>query len=176
MKKQIIWVSCAMLLLSACPQNGNKIQKPDGAPPAAVQSFPTEQLPCCWDDLQQKQAEYQDLALKAYNGDEAALKSLLELSDKVGLMNGYGHGAVLAVILMHLGDQRFAYTLQSIALDSQHTVNTGTEEHPETLRVTLLNVIDSGFSLLSATGNDLQNLGQYPLSAEILKYELASPQ
>lgn len=111
--------------------------------------------------------------MKAYNGDEAALKSLLELSDQVGLMNGYGHGAILALILSHLGDQRFAYHLQFMDLDSTHTVETGASEKPEPLRVTLLNMLDSGFSLLAATGQDIPDFESFPLTTELLKYEVS---
>lgn len=188
MKKQSILALLALCALSACPANeqtASESTAPSNAPvatptPTAIPvevlpsikpltELPKNQLTCCWEDFQPLLADYQAVALKAFNGDEAALKSLLELNTKIKDMQiFYQHGVVLAGILSQIGDLRFARSIEQNAALFQQT-------HPvfeESLRDTLRNQLEGGFSLNQAPPVQQATLDQFPATSSRLGYEV----
>lgn len=170
MKKHLLTL-LLLPLLTACPeqQTGQtEIPAPSGTPVPVANAFPHSHLSCCWDQLAQKEADYQTQALAAFNGDEAALKKLLALSGQLEIGLSYAHGTVLAEILNHLGDARFAYVLQQEKLDATNTLFE--EKQLDTLR----NLIEGGFTLNTDAGVRQRQLSDFPLTAGLLIYKLES--
>ncbi len=181
MKKQSLLIVLCLALLTACPaeQNTNgdpssdastsELASPQAPPPALepVEVFPTEHIACCWEALSALDANYPALTLDAYNGKTEALQELLKLTSKMDLYHSYGHGATLADILNHVGDQRFAQALIAIASDLV-TPNPNFEAEP--LKYTLRNSLEGGFSLNEAEEIRKQSLINFPLSSAQLNY------
>lgn len=167
MKKQ--FPILALLLLTACPQSSQEeISAPSDPLPQAVEAYPQENLPCCWQDLNSLNANYANLAREAYNGEATALVQLFKLSRQTSAQTTHIHGTVLASILHHLGDQRFAYTLQDFRNQGGLKQN-----HPlfeETLFDTLRNELEAGLSLSVDAETSRSKLLDYPLTAALLNY------
>lgn len=172
MKKQSFFILLCLTLLTACPAEQNtseELASPQVPPPVLtpVTQFPAENISCCWQALTALDADYPELALKAYNGEAKSLQQLLKLSSKMDLLSSYGHGATLADILSHIGDQRFAEALKAVAGDL-NTPNPNFEAEP--LKYTLRNSLEGGFSINQADAIRQQSLIDYPLSAGELNY------
>lgn len=170
MKKQIhLLLLFHLLVLSACPaQTDDAIQAPTEPPPAAVAAYPQDKLSCCWEDLLKTHSEYASLATAAYNGEAEALKQLLKQVESLNLGDSYAHGTVLASVLHHLGDQRFAYVLQQVKPDFQKVH----ASFQESLQDTYRNLLEGGFVLSADEAISSQSLADYPLTAGLLQYEL----
>ena len=181
MKKQSLFLFLSICLLTACPTEQStpdeassapdqtSTMSPQAPPPALrpVEAFPANHITCCWDALKEQEPNYPDLALKAYNGDTDALQQLLKLSAKMDILNSYGHGAALADILNHIGDQRFADALQAISGELE-VPNQVFDAEP--LKYTLRNSLEGGFSLNQDDTVRQQSLINFPMSAKRLSY------
>lgn len=171
MKKQtLIFLLTSLSLLSACPAQTDSaaVQEPTDPLPAAVAAYPQDKLSCCWEDLLKTHPEYAKVATEAYNGNADALKQILKQVDQLSLSDSYAHGTVLATLLHHLGDQRFAFVLQDLQPDFKKV-------HPgfqESLQDTYRNLLEGGFVLSADANVSQKSLADYPLTAGLLQYQL----
>lgn len=167
MKRQILILS--MLLLSGCPTAPKNTElKPDESPLAKVSAFPQDVLGCCWSELELIDKNYAQLALDAYNGSETSLAQLLKRSIKMSPQTSHLHGVVLATILQHMGDQRFAYYLQEFQKDGGFKPT-----HPlfeESLLDTIRNELEAGFTLAAAPISQ-NSLSDFAQTAILLGYQ-----
>jgi len=180
MKKQSLFLLLSLCLLTACPAEQSTSDQASGnpepsaaisqAPPPVltpVESFPAEHIACCWDALSKETPDYPELTLKAYNGDAEALQKLLKLSAKMDILNSYGHGATLADILNHIGDQRVADALTAISGELD-VPNKNFDAEP--LKYTLRNSIEGGFILNQDESVRKQSLINFPQTSRLLSY------
>jgi len=174
MKKQII-AFISILFLSACPQAQKETHsKPDLPPLSEVSVFPQDNLVCCWQELEHTHKDYNQIALSAYNDNEAAVLQLFQLSLQMSPQSTHLHGIVLASTLARLGDQRFAYYI-----DKAQKKGALKQAHPlfgESLLETLRNEIEAGFRLANTPEVNQHTLSEFPQTAALLSYEISGNQ
>lgn len=158
MKKQLLSCFILAMALSACPAQ-NKTW-PDPVPEPLSQVDYT----CCETQLKDLPLNYADLAGKAYQGDKAALQSLLEVSADMDLPSSYVHGTLLVKILKQVKDEAFAEAVGTLdsKLNAPHAI------FQESLRDSLRNMLEGGFQFQAGQ----ESLTDFPATSKILAYQV----
>jgi hypothetical protein len=158
MKKQLLSLLILASAFSGCPAKDTTWPDPIPEPLSQIN------YSCCESQLHELPLNYATLSAEAYQGNQEALKKLLEVSTNMDLPTSYVHGALLAKVLKQVKDEAFAEAL--VSLDSK--LNAPNAVFAEPLRESLRNMLEGGFQFQQ----EQENLADYPATSKILAYQV----
>jgi hypothetical protein len=164
------------LFLLACSNSGKDNAGGQNGQTSSGQKivFAPSQLTCCWDALlettKKNNLDYNAQLQKALSGDVSALETVIMAAKKLDLGLSLTHGAVLATLLYAVGDKQFAQTLKS--LEEKGELKQEQAIFQETMKETLRNALESGYSFTTAKELKGLTLQDFPQTATLLGYNV----